>query len=84
MVFLEKRLKLQGLKVNRGKCAVLGTTPDACKDKPDWLKEPTAIMDKDGTLVQARGIEVCKNPVGEELYVRTHLAKKFDASAVRF
>ena len=48
MEFLEKRLKLQGLTVNRGKCAVLGTTPDACKDKPDWLTEPTTIMDKDG------------------------------------
>ena len=35
-------------------------------------------MDKNGTLVQARGIEVCKNPIGEDLYVRTHLAKKFD------
>jgi hypothetical protein len=26
MVFLENRLELQGLKVNRGKCAVLGTS----------------------------------------------------------
>ena len=63
MMFLEKRLKLKGLTVNRGKCAVLGTTPDACKDKPDWLTEPTTIMDKNGTLFQARGIEVCKTPI---------------------
>ena len=78
MEFLEKRLNLQGLTVNKGKCAVLGTTPDACKDKPDWLTEPTTIMDKDCSLVHARGIEVCKNSIGEELYVRTHLAKKFN------
>jgi hypothetical protein len=71
-------LEARGLTANKNKFACLGTTPGACFGKPDWLKEPTTIMDKDGTLVQARGIEVCTNPVGEELYVRTHLAKKFD------
>jgi len=46
--------------------------------KPVWLNEQSSIMDKNGTLVQARGIQVCKNPIGEELYVRTYLVKKFD------
>jgi hypothetical protein len=31
MTFLEKGLNRQGLTINRGKCAFLGTTPDACK-----------------------------------------------------
>ncbi len=34
-------------------------------------------MDKNGTFVQTRNTEVCKNPIGD-LYVRTYLAKKFD------
>jgi len=30
------------------------------------------MMDMNGTLAQTRGIEVCKHPIEEELYVRTH------------
>jgi hypothetical protein len=75
IVELEKR----GLTVNRNKCAVLGTTPDACMDKPAWLKEPTSFTSTDGTITNARGIDVCNNPIGEEPFVRAYLTEKFES-----
>jgi len=56
----------------------VGTTEDACDNKPDWLNEPKSIMRKDGTTVQARGISICKNPIGEGEFVKTYLANKFE------
>ena len=33
----------------------------------------------DGSIVYARGIDICNNPIGEELYVQTFLANKLDS-----
>ena len=77
LTFLLSALKERGLEPNTGKFSVVGTTEDACDDKPDWLNEPKSILSKDGVLVQARGISICKNPIGEEEFVKTYLANKF-------
>jgi len=45
-------LKARGLYANQDKFACLGTTPDACLGKPDWLKEPTSFTDRNGKLSQ--------------------------------
>ena len=37
------------LKINTSKCKCYGTTPDACAGKPDWLEEPSRLLDKAGT-----------------------------------
>ena len=68
-----------GLTINRGKCAAVGTTPDACVLKPDWLPEPTSFKNDDGLLVEtgARGIVICQNPIGEIPFVQNFLDHKF-------
>ena len=70
-----------GLTINRGKCAVVGTTPDACALRPTWLSEPTSFKNDDGTLVEtgARGIVICQNPIGEANFVQTFLNHKFSS-----
>ncbi len=54
------------------------SSPSACDGKPDWLKEPTTVLDKDSNLVQARGIDVCKNPIAEDIYVQADLVSKIE------
>ena len=76
---LVQELKDCGLECNLTKFACAGTTPDACAKKPAWLSEPTAIQTADGSLIQARGIDICNNPIGEDLYVETFLANKLDS-----
>ena len=67
-----------GLKVNLAKCNCFGTTPEACADKPDWLQEPSRLLDKTGNvLAEARGISICNCPIGEPLYVKSFLLNKF-------
>ena len=67
-----------GLKVNLAKCNCFGTTPEACADKPDWLQEPSRLLDKTGNvLAEARGISICNCPIGEPLYVKSFLRNKF-------
>ena len=70
-----------GLTINRSKCAVFGTTPDACAPKPTWLPEPTSFKDDNGVLVEtgARGIVICQNPIGEINFVQTFLHHKFQS-----
>ena len=79
LTFLIKKLEERGLTVNLNKCSALGSTPGACSGKPVWLKEPTTILDKDNNIVHARGIEICKNPIGEDIYVKTCLVAKFES-----
>ena len=62
---------------NQDKFQALGSTPEACANKPEWLRESITIEMHDGVIVQARGIEICKNPIGENDYTCTHLTKKF-------
>ena len=64
---LIQELKARGLDCNKIKFACAGTTPDACARKPSWLKEPTTIEAADSSIIQARGIDICKNPIGELL-----------------
>ena len=47
-----------------------GACENACDNKPDLLNEPKSIMRIDGTVVQARGISISKNPIGEGEFVR--------------
>ena len=75
---LVQELKDRGLECNLTKFACAGTTPDACAKKPSWLSEPTSIQTADGLLIQARGIDIWNNPVGEDLSVETFLANKLD------
>ena len=77
--FLIEKLEERGLTVNLSKCSALGSTPGACGGKPDWLKEPKTILDKDNNTVHARGIDICKNPIGEDIYVKTYLDTKFES-----
>ena len=72
-------LKARGLTANKDKFACLGTTPDACLGKPDWLKEPTSFMDRNGSVTEARGIDICNNPIGEKPFVQAFLADKLDS-----
>ena len=66
------------LKVNQDKCSCYGTTPEACAEKPDWLKEPLTYLDKAGSvLVEGRGISVCNCPIGESSFVNAFLTNKF-------
>ena len=71
------RLKDRELTTNQDKFQALGSTPNACAKKPDWLQEPITIESHDGVIVQARGIEICKNPIEENDYTCTHLTKNF-------
>ena len=57
-------LKARGLTAYSDKFACLGTTPDACLGKPDWLKAPTSFIDRNGNVTEARGIDICNNPIG--------------------
>jgi len=75
--FILKRLAERGLTPNQDKFQTLGSTHDACAGKPLWLQEPSTITGHDGVDVRARGIEMCKNPIVEEQYVKTFLVKKF-------
>ena len=68
---LFQELKARGLDCNKIKFACAGTTPDACARKPSWLKEPTTIEAADGSIIHARGIDICNNPIGEDLKVQT-------------
>ena len=54
MRFLEKGFNRQEL---TEECARSWAPFQECKDKPSWLEEPTTIMSKSGTCIQARGIE---------------------------
>jgi hypothetical protein len=76
---LIQELKARGLDCNRIKFACAGTTQDACARKPSWLKEPTTIEATDGSIIHARGIDICNNPIGEDLYVQTFLANKLES-----
>ena len=76
---LIQELKARGLDCNKIKFACAGTTPDACARKPSWLKEPTTMEATDGSIIHARGIDICNNPIGEDLYVQTFLANKLDS-----
>ena len=77
LAFILSHLKDRGLTPNQDKFQALGSTPEACTDKLEWLREPTMIESHDGVIVQARGIEICKNLIGENDYTCTHLTKKF-------
>ena len=77
LAFILSHLKDRGLTPNQGKCQALGSTPNACANKPDWLREPITIENHDGVMVEARGIKIYKNPIGENDYSCTHLTKKF-------
>ncbi|MEI6872924.1 MAG: hypothetical protein WCL08_11635, partial [Verrucomicrobiota bacterium] len=79
LAFLLKALEDRGHTVNQNKCSALGSTPGACDDKPAWLNVPTTIVDKDGNIVHARGIDVCKNPIGEDIYVQIYLVSKIES-----
>ena len=74
------RHELEGnlrLKINTSKCKCYGTTPDACAGKPDWLEEPSCLLDKAGNvLAEARGISICNCPIGEPHYVKAFLEGK--------
>ena len=72
-------LKARGLEPNPDKFACLGTTPGACLGKPDWLTEPTSFMDTNGNVTEARGIDICNNPIGEKPFVQAFLADKLDS-----
>ncbi len=76
---LIEKLEERELTVNLSKCSALGSTPGAWGGKPGWLKEPKTILDKDNNAVHARGIDICKNPIGEEIYVKTYLDTKFES-----
>ena len=76
---LIQKLKDCGSECTQPKFACVGTTPDACAMRPSWLLEPTSIQTSDGSIIQARGIDICNNPIGEDLYVETFLANKFDS-----
>ena len=67
---LIQELKARGLDCNNIKFAFAGTTPDACARKPSWLKEPTTIEAADGSIIHAWGIDICNNPIGEDLTFR--------------
>jgi len=56
--FILNRLQDNGLTPNQDKFRALGSTPDACTEKPNWPQEPTIIESHDGVKVQARGIEI--------------------------
>ena len=60
LAFILSHLKDRGLTPNQDKFQALGSTPNACANKPDWLREPITIESHDGVIVQARGIEICK------------------------
>jgi hypothetical protein len=77
--YLVQELRKCGLECVLPKFACVGTTPDACAKRPSWLVEPTSIKTADGTIIQARGIDICNNPIGEDLYVETFLANKLDS-----
>ena len=72
-------LKARGLEPNPDKFACLGTTPGACLGKPDWLTEPTSFMDTNGNVTEARGIDICNNPIGEKTFVQAYLTDKLDS-----
>ena len=76
---LIQELNKCGLECNLPKFACVGTTPDACAKRPSWLSEPTSIQTADGSIIQARGIDICNNPVGEDIYVETFLATKLES-----
>ena len=76
---LIQELKKCGLECNLPKFACVGTTPDACAKRPSWLLEPTSIQTADGSIIQARGTDICNNPVGEDIYVETFLATKLES-----
>ena len=77
--FLVKQLEACGQTMNLNKFACVGSTPDACSGKPVWLDESTEVTDKDGNVIaHARGIMICKNPVGEPAYIETALKVKFE------
>ena len=71
-------LEARGLTANKEKFACLGTTPDACFGKPDWLKEPTTFTDRNGNITEARGIDICNNPIGEKPFVQAYLTDKLE------
>ena len=79
LTLLDVKLKDCGHECNLTKFACVGTTPDACAKKPSWLSEPTSIQTTDGSIIQARGIDICNNPIGEDLYVETFLANKLES-----
>ena len=56
-----------------------GTTPGACFGKPDLLKEPTAFTDRNGNITEARGIDICNNPIGEKPFVQGCLTEKLES-----
>ena len=79
LAFLIEALEDRGHTINQNKCLALGSTPGACGDKPAWLNEPTTIVDNHGNIVHARGIDVCKNPIGEDIFVQTYLVSKIES-----
>ena len=43
------------------------------------MNESTTIVDKDGNIMHARGIDVCENPIGEDIFVQTYLVSKIES-----
>jgi len=43
------------------------------------LLEPTSIQTYDGSIIQARAIDICNNPIGEGKNVEIFLANKLDS-----
>ena len=37
-----------------------------------------------GSIIHARGIDICNNPIGEDLYVQTFLTNKLDSICKEF
>ena len=63
-------LEARGLTANKEKFACLGTTPDACFGKPDWLKVSISFTDRNGNISEARGIDIFNNPISEKSFVQ--------------
>jgi len=75
---LIEQLEARGLAMAEDKFECVGTTADACIGKPDWLKEPTVFTSENGDfVVNARGIYICNNPIGEAEFVQAFLGEKF-------
>ncbi len=83
LAFLIKALEDCGHTVNLNKCSALGSTPSACDGKPDWLKEPTTILDKDSNLVQARASMFVRTPLEKTFMSRLISFRRLRASAVQ-
>jgi hypothetical protein len=75
---LIEQLEARGLAMAEDEFECVGTTAAACTGKPDWLKEPTVFTSENGDfVVNARGIYICNNPIGEVEFVQAFLGEKF-------